>query len=174
MISYKIEDDVHEIVCDIEDELLQSKSEKPLNYTNGHTVIFGSDEFPLEAVNVPLPTLSTKSTKLEGDLDFENDLFMGNKFPNIDEYFPHGIGDIVFENDVFTTSKEILERMKKETIVCKYDPRYDTNTVSCIDKCQTNDACNINICNTALTTRKVRHTILLVYDPAVSSAPWEP
>ena len=59
MISYKIEDDVHEIVCDIEDELLQSKSEKPLNYTKGHTFIFGSDEFPLEAVNVPLPTLST-------------------------------------------------------------------------------------------------------------------
>ena len=61
MISYKIEGYNHSLICDIEDELLQSKSDSKLDYDNGHTVIFGSDEYPLEADNVTSYTTTTST-----------------------------------------------------------------------------------------------------------------
>ena len=73
--------------------------------------------------------------------------FIPNSFPSEKNNFPHSIGDIEYYPD-FKTAEEIIKIMRKEIVVCKYDPRYDTDVSDCIQKCQSNDACNINLCET--------------------------
>lgn len=148
MISYKIKFSNHSLNCYIAGELLQMNSTSSLDYNVGHTVIFGSEQYPIEAYSVGNTSTTNSITTLQPVkfINFNND-FIANSFPNKNHPFPHSIGDIDYETD-FKTVEQIKKKMSKESVVCKYDPRYDSNTSDCISKCQANDACNLNICET--------------------------